>query len=169
MIGSYMIVTEEQIQPKQQKHSDSPSPSPSPPVHQMPLAKRDEILERMERQIEEKRRLLINKNKQLDKLTQENEFLGQVKRDYETYNSYIVEQKQKQMQAFYMLNQYLDDIIISGKLTDKDIEKTRRDQRMILREIDVVKQNLDEIVGSNDPNQNNNVHRYPKNVIFSES
>jgi len=165
MIGSYMIVTEEQIQPKQQKHS----PSPSPPVHQMPLAKRDEILERMERQIEEKRRLLINKNKQLDKLTQENEFLGQVKRDYETYNSYIVEQKQKQMQAFYMLNQYLDDIIISGKLTDKDIEKTRRDQKMILREIDVVKQNLDEIVGSNDQNQNNNVHRYPKNVIFSES
>jgi len=155
MIGSYMIVTEEQIQPKQQKHSDSPSPSP--PVHQMPLAKRDEILERMERQIEEKRRLLINKNKQLDKLTQENEFLGQVKRDYETYNSYIVEQKQKQMQAFYMLNQYLDDIIISGKLTDKDIEKTRRDQKMILREIDVVKQNLDEIVGSNDPNQKYNM------------
>ena len=157
MIGSYMIVTEEQIQPKQQKHSDSPSASPSPPVHQMPLAKRDEILERMERQIEEKRRLLINKNKQLDKLTQENEFLGQVKRDYETYNSYIVEQKQKQMQAFYMLNQYLDDIIISGKLTDKDIEKTRRDQKMILREIDVVKQNLDEIVGSNDPNQKYNM------------
>jgi hypothetical protein len=159
MIGSYMIVTEEQIQPKQQKHSPSPnpSPSPSPPVHQMPLAKRDEILERMERQIEEKRRLLINKNKQLDKLTQENEFLGQVKRDYETYNSYIVEQKQKQMRAFYMLNQYLDDIIISGKLTDKDIEKTRRDQKMILREIDVVKQNLDEIVGSNDPNQKYNM------------
>jgi hypothetical protein len=155
MIGSYMIVTEEQIQPKQPKHSDSPSPSP--PVHQMPLAKRDEILERMERQIEEKRRLLINKNKQLDKLTQENEFLGQVKRDYETYNSYIVEQKQKQMLAFYMLNQYLDDIIISGKLTDKDIEKTRRDQKMILREIDVVKQNLDEIVGSNDPNQKYNM------------
>jgi hypothetical protein len=153
MIGSYMIVTEEQIQPKQQKHSDSPSP----PIHQMPLAKRDEIFERMERQIEEKRRLLINKNKQLDKLTQENEFLGQVKRDYETYNSYIVEQKQKQMQAFYMLNQYLDDIIISGKLTDKDIEKTRRDQKMILREIDVVKQNLDEIVGSNDPNQKYNM------------
>jgi hypothetical protein len=123
----------------------------------MPLAKRDEILERMERQIEEKRRLLINKNKQLDKLTQENEFLGQVKRDYETYNSYIVEQKQKQMQAFYMLNQYLDDIIISGKLTDKDIEKTRRDQKMILREIDVVKQNLDEIVGSNDPNKKYNM------------
>jgi hypothetical protein len=159
MIGSYMIVTEEQIQPKQQKHSPNPnpSPSPSPPVHQMPLAKSDEILERMERQIEEKRRLLINKNKQLDKLTQENEFLGQVKRDYETYNSYIVEQKQKQMRAFYMLNQYLDDIIISGKLTDKDIEKTRRDQKMILREIDVVKQNLDEIVGSNDPNQKYNM------------
>jgi hypothetical protein len=157
MIGSYMIVTEEQIQPKQQKHSPNPNPSPSPPVHQMPLAKRDEILERMERQIEEKRRLLINKNKQLDKLTQENEFLGQVKRDYETYNSYIVEQKQKQMRAFYMLNQYLDDIIISGKLTDKDIEKTRRDQKMILREIDVVKQNLDEIVGSNDPNQKYNM------------
>jgi hypothetical protein len=159
MIGSYMIVTEEQIQPKQQKHSPNPSlnPSPSPPVHQMPLAKRDEILERMERQIEEKRHLLINKNKQLDKLTHENEFLGQVKRDYETYNSYIVEQKQKQMRAFYMLNQYLDDIIISGKLTDKDIEKTRRDQKMILREIDVVKQNLDEIVGSNDPNQKYNM------------
>jgi hypothetical protein len=56
-----------------------------------------------------------------------------------------------------MLNQYLDDIIISGKLTDKDIEKTRRDQKMILREIDVVKQNLDEIVGSNDPNQKYNM------------
>jgi phospholipid N-methyltransferase len=144
MIGSYMIVTEEQVQPT--NHKQKQITESKLPIHQLPLAKRDEILERMERQIEEKRRLLIHKNKQLSKLTEENEFLGQVKRDYEKYNSYIANQKQEQIRAFYMLNKYLDDIIISGKLTDKDIEKTKQDQKMILREIDTVKQNLDEIV-----------------------
>lgn len=152
MIGSYMIVTEEDVQPTNHKHRERERQITENklPIHQIPLAKRDDILIQMERQIEEKRRLLIQKNKQLGKLTEENEFLGQVKRDYEKYNSYIANQKQDQIRAFYMLNKYLDDIIISGKLTDKDIEKTKQDQKMILREIDTVKQNLDEIVGSNE-------------------
>jgi hypothetical protein len=45
-----------------------------------------------------------------------------------------------------MLNQYLVDIIVSGKLTEKDINNTRHEQNSIIKEMDKIKSNLDEII-----------------------
>jgi hypothetical protein len=60
------------------------------------------------------------------------------------------------------LNQYLDDVIVSGKLTEKDIHNTRHEQNHILREMDKIKGELDTITTTNpNPNQNQNQNQNP--------
>ena len=55
-------------------------------------------------------------------------------------------QKQGQLKAMGLLNQYIGDIIVSGKLTEKDIQQTKHEQNEILGQIDKIKSDLDEIM-----------------------
>ena len=43
-----------------------------------------------------------------------------------------------------ILNQYIGDIMVSGKLTDKDIHDTKAEQNNILSEMSKIKQELNE-------------------------
>jgi hypothetical protein len=45
-----------------------------------------------------------------------------------------------------ILNQYLGDIMVSGKLTEKDINNTRHEQNSIIKEMDKIKGDLDKII-----------------------
>ena len=49
-----------------------------------------------------------------------------------------------------MLKQYIDDIIVSGKLTDKDIQKAKKEQHDILKELHLIKTDLDNLVRETD-------------------
>ena len=43
-------------------------------------------------------------------------------------------------------NNYLNDIIENGKLTDEDIEETKQEQSEIIKSIDAIKGDLDKII-----------------------
>lgn len=116
------------------------------PVYNLNLAERDQYLYNIENQIHNKRNLLITKRKYLEKTSKENKFLEGVRNDYNKYNRFIVHEKEEQLRALGILQQYIDDIIISGKLTDEDIKKSKKEQRDILKEIKDVKNNLDSII-----------------------
>ena len=45
-----------------------------------------------------------------------------------------------------VLNNYLNDIIENGKLTDEDIEETKQEQSEIIKSIDAIKGDLDKII-----------------------
>jgi hypothetical protein len=115
-------------------------------VYQINLADRDNYLTQIENQIQAKRNLLLEKRNTLEKTIQQNQFLEGVKNDYQKYHSYIINQHQEQMRAMDILNQYLNDIIVSGKMTEKDIHNTRDEQNEIIKEMDKIKKNLDEII-----------------------
>lgn len=115
-------------------------------VYQLTLADRDNYLTQIEGQIQAKRKLLLDRRKSLEGAITENRFLEGVKNDYQKYHNYIVKQNHDQMRAMNLLNQYIGDIIVSGKLTEKDIHKTKTEQTEILREMDKIKHNLDEII-----------------------
>ena len=115
-------------------------------VPEFNLGKRDQQLIQIEAQIEDKRKWLLNKRKVLKKKVKENKFLEGVKNDYEKYHNFIVNQKQGQLKAMGLLNQYIGDIIVSGKLTEKDIQQTKHEQNEILGQIDKIKSDLDEIM-----------------------
>ena len=109
------------------------------------LATRDQYLVKIQEQIVAKRQMLLNKQKSLKQTMKQNDFLRVVHEDYSKYD-YIVKQKEAQIYSMDMIKQYLNDIIVSGNLTKEDIEKAKLDQKNILREINHVKSNLDEVM-----------------------
>jgi hypothetical protein len=113
------------------------------------LAERDNYVTQIEQQIQAKRNMLLEKRSTLQKTVKENQFLNTIKRDYDTYHEYILKQKQDQIQSMTLLHQYINDIIMSGKMTDKDISKTKKEQEEILKEIETIRESLDKIVNEN--------------------
>jgi hypothetical protein len=111
------------------------------------LAKRDQYLLKIEDEIQLRRKFLLEKQKKLEKLSRQNHFLETIKDDYENYHNYIVEQKEGQIRAMNSIKQYVEDLIVSGKLTDQDIRQAKDDQREITNEVKKIREKINEIIG----------------------
>jgi hypothetical protein len=113
----------------------------------MDLAKRDQYLLKIEDEIQLRRKFLLEKQKKLEKLSRQNHFLETIKNDYENYHNYIVEQKEGQIRAMNSIKQYVEDLIVSGKLTDEDIRHAKDDQREITSEVKKIREKINDIIG----------------------
>ena len=125
------------------------------------LGQRDNYLSQIEQQIKNKRTFLLNKRDKLKHLSKENEFLVNVRNDYQNYHNIILKQKQDQVASMELLNQYISDIMASGKMTEQDIKNQKQERDMILREMDKIKKDLDGLIKTNNdiiqkPSEQNN-------------
>ena len=120
------------------------------PTNYIHLENRDQQLLQIENLIDAKRKMLIDKQKKFKNLTKENEFLNEVKQDYNKYYGYIVKQKEDQMSALTLLNSYIKDLTISGSLSKNNIEDAKNEQVKILTEINSIKKGIDDIIGGVD-------------------
>lgn len=107
---------------------------------------RDKQLKQLKHQIKEKQGFLLEKRKTLDQARGQNKFLKDVQQDYQKYFQYIVDEKKKQTEAFSKLNEYLDRIIVNGKLTEEEVEKSKQDQKKIVKELNSIKRGLSDIM-----------------------
>ena len=96
-----------------------------------------------EQSIKSKKELLLEKRKYLEENVKENHFLENVRNDYQKYHDFILKQKQDQIKSMQFLNQYIDDLMISGKLTEHDIVNSKREKQEIMSEVDKIKKDLD--------------------------
>jgi len=115
-------------------------------VNFLDLVERDRKFLQLQNAIEAKQALLLNNHRKLKEISKQNGFLENVKNDYSKYNDYIVQQKKDQTQALQLLDVYLKDLVISGKLSKQNIKDSKEEQKKILREIDSIKQSLEEII-----------------------
>lgn len=113
---------------------------------QLPLAQRDLHLIQIEQEIKNKKKLLINKKKDLDKRQNLNNYLDNVKDDYTKYYQYIIQEKQQQYDSLLLLKEYMNDLIKTENLVDEQLRTARYDQKDIIGEIDKVKAELDEFI-----------------------
>jgi len=120
------------------------------PTNYIHLENRDQKLLQIENLIDAKRKMLIGKQKKFKNLTKQNEFLSEVKQDYNKYYGYIVKQKEDQMSALTLLNGYIKDLTISGSLSKNNIEDAKNEQVKILTEINSIKKGIDDIIGGVD-------------------
>jgi DNA repair exonuclease SbcCD ATPase subunit len=116
------------------------------PTNYIHLENRDQKLLQIENLIDAKRKMLIGKQKKFKNLTKQNEFLNEVKQDYNKYYGYIVKQKEDQMSALTLLNSYIKDLTISGSLSKNNIEDAKNEQVKILTEINSIKKGIDDII-----------------------
>jgi DNA repair exonuclease SbcCD ATPase subunit len=132
------------------------------PTNYIHLENRDQQLLQIENLIDAKRKMLIDKQKKFKNLTKQNEFLNEVKQDYNKYYGYIVKQKEDQMSALTMLNGYIKDLTVSGNLSKNNIEDAKNEQNKILNEINSIKKGIDDII-----KETGNINREvkPKNLV----
>ena len=110
----------------------------------------DQHLINIQNVIDQKRKYLLEKQMYIQHLEKQNKFLREVQNDYNTYNQYMVKQRQDQILAMHILNEYIQDLAISGKLTKTDLDDARQEQANILKEIGKLKGSLGTIVQGTD-------------------
>jgi cell division septum initiation protein DivIVA len=110
------------------------------------IVENDKKFMQIQELIQAKRNMLLKKQKNLEKITQQNAFLDDVKNDYLKYYNYINQQKQQQIQAFEILNTYIKDLTETGNLTKYNIEDATYEQEKILREVNSIKKNINSII-----------------------
>ena len=126
----------------------------------MTLAQRDLYLVRIENEMENKKKFLLEKYKLLGEMEEENEYLKLIKNDFRHYYDYVKKEKEDQIHAMIMLRKYIDQLIVDGKLTDEDLENARGEQEKILNEIDVIKEGLDKITENDTPFRTDDIINY---------
>jgi hypothetical protein len=115
-------------------------------MYKLTLAERDLYLVHIDTLMDEKRKMLLEKQKTLQQTAKENEYLEMVRNDYRKYYNHIVKQKEDQINAMNYLKQYIDEIIVDGKLTDTDLENAKMEQDELIQEMGHIKGKLDEII-----------------------
>ncbi len=114
----------------------------------MSLAERDSKLMNIEKEITYKKQLLLKKKNELEKKSKLNDYLSEVKSDYTKYYDYIVNVKQQQYNALELLKEYMGDLIQTEQLVDDQLRSAKHEQNDIIREIDKVKMELDELINN---------------------
>lgn len=112
------------------------------------LEKKDQQFLYMQQLIEEKRNLLLQKQRHLQKASRQNKFLEVVKNDYSKYYDYIAQQKREQIQSFELLNKYLQDLNVTNKLSKYNMEDAKTEQQKILNEIVTIKKGLNQLMNN---------------------
>jgi hypothetical protein len=115
-----------------------------------PLVKKDLEFAQIQNLIDVKKMFLIEKQKKLRFITRQNSFLEEVKNDYNKYYEYITKQKEDQITALKLINDYIRDLTISGQLSKQNINDAKEEQRKILREMKSIKTGLDSIMNDTD-------------------
>lgn len=110
------------------------------------LAERDSYLLQIETEIKNKQRLLVKKKKDLENKKNLNHYLNEVEQNYSKYYNYILKEKQKQYDALLLLKEYMNDLIKTENLVDDQLRIAKYEQQDIIREIDKVKSELDELI-----------------------
>jgi len=121
----------------------------------MNLAIRDHKIYQMKAELENRKKMLCAKRKQLADSERENTFLKGVADDYDTYNKHIISQKEQQILFLKMLNQYIDNITNDLQLTDTKLKESKHEQREITKEMTYLKNELDDLVEKTDASEEN--------------
>lgn len=111
-----------------------------------PIREKDNQFLQIQELIEAKKQFLMDKQKKLRKISKQNEFLEVIKHDLTKYHNYIAQQKRDQIKALHILDEYIKDLTISGKLTKHNMEDAKEEQYKILKEVKYIKENLDKLI-----------------------
>ena len=115
-----------------------------------PLEKKDNEFMQIQQLIDVKKKFLVEKQKKLNFITKQNCFLEEVKNDYNKYYEYIFKQKEDQIKALNLINEYIHNLTLSGELSIQNIKDAKEERKKILMEMKSIKSSLDSII--NDTN-----------------
>lgn len=116
------------------------------PVNGDDMKKKDDEFMKLKELIDSKKDFLIKKQKKLRMIEKQNEYLKDIKNDYLKYNKRIISDKRDQITALENLHSYINKLVKDSNLTKHNIRDAKLEQDKILKELDSLKNNLDDMI-----------------------
>jgi len=120
------------------------------------LTQKEEQFTHLQDVIEAKQKMLSDKHKKFNFISKQNQFLDGVRNDYSTYYNYISQQKQDQIKALRILDEYMNGLAITEKISKHNIEDAKVEQAKIMREINSIQKGLNSIIENTNSIENTN-------------
>lgn len=114
----------------------------------MEIALRDMKIHQMKAELENRKRMLCKKRKQLIQNKKNNALLEDVLQDYRNYNKHIVNEKRKKIMFLEKLHSYIGEITNDLELADEKLKESNNEQKDILKEITILKNEMDNLIES---------------------
>ena len=116
----------------------------------MEIALRDMKIHQMKAELENRKRMLCKKRTQLIQNKKNNALLEDVLQDYSNYNKHIVNEKRKKIMFLEKLHSYIGEITNDLELADEKLKESNDEQKDILKEITILKNEMDNLIESED-------------------
>ena len=115
----------------------------------MEIANRDKMIDVLRLEIDRVRGGVLDQLQDIGEIQKENEFLTEIVGDYKNYRNALIRQKQREENHLKMLVDYLEKQLMEAGMTESMEEQARFEQNRILKDLDDLKMELQEII-SND-------------------
>ena len=109
------------------------------------LAIRDKQICQFKEEIENRKKILCMKRKNLEKNVNENKFLNMILEDYKKYNRKMLNEKIKKMEFLEKINKYIEELKGDLKTTQKMMELSNYEQKEIVKEIKSLKNEIEDL------------------------
>lgn len=93
----------------------------------------------IEKAIQLRKRFLNVKRDQMQRVSKENEFLKLVERDYDVYNQFMIQEKEKQIQALQTVYDYLQQLNDTGEANRAAQEHLEQEQRRMVNKMNQIR------------------------------
>jgi hypothetical protein len=112
----------------------------------MKIEDKDKQINILESEIKKRKELLLLKTKELEQDKTKNKHLEGVVKEYKNYYDKVAKEKKQQYDSMMLLKEYLDDLIKNDKITSRQIQDAKREQREIVLEMEKITQELKKII-----------------------
>ena len=112
----------------------------------MKIEDKDKQINILESEIKKRKELLLLKTKELEHDKTNNKHLEGVAKEYKNYYDTVIKEKNQQYDSMMLLKEYLDDLIKNDKITSRQIQDAKREQREIVLEMEKITQELKKII-----------------------
>ena len=110
------------------------------------IAKRDQLIEQLQCEINHRKEKINKQFREVSDLSDGNEYLETVAKDYQKYFKYMKSEKDSQRQYLEMIVDYLDRLVLEEKLSSEALKHAKSEQLRAMSEINNIKKDINEIM-----------------------
>ena len=104
---------------------------------------------KMKNILDERKQQMFEKEKEIKELQKDNSFLESIIIDYQNYNRYILEEKNKQRMAIKILSDHIREISRNVNNDEYKLNHIKKDQSILLKELQNIRNEIKDVLKIN--------------------
>jgi len=111
----------------------------------MDIAARDDMINVLQKELQDRKKIVDERYVNIQKVKQNNEFLEKVAGDYYNHYEAIKKIKNEQMRSMKIIIEYLDHLIRETEMTEESLNYAKNQQGNLINELDTLNDEIDNI------------------------